>query len=104
MQWSARQFDVDHDIARPPEPTVVVLEPPSGHVDDVGAHPLVRPKIWRVTPIPLRQRVYDRLIPILAQDAVRQGTEPKKMFPEPPGMEAWRAKHGKKKPKKMPGK
>ena len=53
--------------------------------------PLVlRSRMWHRTDPVLRQAVYDEIRPIVAQHGTEARLDPQKVFPEPPGMEAYR--------------
>lgn len=54
-------------------------------------NPLMRFRVWVFTPDQLRRPVYDRLREPMRAMAVQGGLDPDKAFPEPPGMEEWRA-------------
>jgi hypothetical protein len=50
-------------------------------------------RLWRAAPLLLRQAVYDALLPLFRAEAEHWGFALDRTFPEPPGMEAFRAAH-----------
>ena len=51
---------------------------------------ILRSRIWHRTDPSLRQFVYDEVRPIVEEHATLEKLDPKKVFPEPPGMEEYR--------------
>lgn len=51
---------------------------------------LEKARLWNVAPVFLRQRVYDALLPLLAEECDAFGLEVARAFPEPPGMAEFR--------------
>lgn len=49
-----------------------------------------RSRLWRHAPLEVQQRVWDMLAPRFKADAEAAKLDPKKVFAEPPGMEAYR--------------
>ncbi len=54
------------------------------------AHPLLKARIWRNIPDGAKRRVFDRVRTPLYRQAMQIGLDPERVFPEPPGMEAYR--------------
>lgn len=55
-----------------------------------GVNPLLKARVWRNAPEALKRRVFDRVRAPLYQQAQQVGLDPRRAFPEPPGMDAYR--------------
>ncbi len=54
-------------------------------------HITSRARLWANTPVPVQRMLFDRVRPMLYTLAADSGYDPNLMFPEPPGMESYRA-------------
>jgi hypothetical protein len=56
-------------------------------------HVAYKMRLWGLAPLPIKQRVYDLVRPALVQLAQRSNLDLDRAFPEPEGMEQYRAEH-----------
>lgn len=56
-------------------------------------HVAYKMRLWRLAPLSIKQRIYDLVRPALVQLAGRSNLDPDRAFPEPEGMEQYRAEH-----------
>jgi len=56
-------------------------------------HVAYKARLWRLAPLPIKQQIYDWVKPALVRLAGRYNVDPDRAFPEPEGMEQYRAEH-----------
>lgn len=63
-------------------------------------HTLHKATLWQRAPVDLKRAAYDPLVQVFRQECEQSAFDPAKAFPEPSGMEDYRATH---EPRKLPG-